>query len=280
VRFFQPVVMLLGVATWILFFLYWGEAQGNGNYLLPFSIIGVWNLLVLIAAVVTIVDCVLKVRAKASRRLAADAMITKLSSVPFFVLNFLGLAAAYAASFALLLFGGPVLWVIVPFVGTMTYIVGLSTSFYGWAAIIQMRRERSLSKVLTVVFAILLFVPLADTVVGVLLFGRRRPRLALVVALLTVGVLSTVVGLLISALDIYPDGSYQLDGFGIAGFVVAGIGLTVILVTGIVALVRRTTLRIERREASLPTIVRIESAESEKKAGRGVKKTSVVVLLR
>ena len=66
-RFFQPVVMLLGVATWILFFLYWGEAQGNGNYLLPFSIIGVWNLLVLIAAVVTIVDCVLKVRAKASR---------------------------------------------------------------------------------------------------------------------------------------------------------------------------------------------------------------------
>jgi hypothetical protein len=262
-RFFQPAVMLLGVATWILFLLYWGEAQGNGNYLLPFSIIGVWNLLVLIAAVVTIVDCVLKVRANSSRRLAANAMMTKLSSVPFFVLNYLGLAAAFIGSFAILLFGGPVLWVIVPFVGTMTYIVGLSTSFYGWAAIIQMRRERSLSKVLTVAFAILLFVPLADTVIGVLLFGRRRPRLALIVALLTVGVLLTPVGLLLSALDFYPDGSYELDGFGVAGFIVAGIGLIVILVTGIVALAHRTTLRIERRDASLPTVAPIEIDESE-----------------
>jgi hypothetical protein len=263
-RFFQPVVMLLGVATWILFILYWGEAQGNGNYLLPFSIIGVWNLLVLIAAVVTIVDCVLKVRAKASRRLAADAMITKLSSVPFFVLNFLGIAAAYAASFAIILFGGPVLWVILPFVITMSYIVGLSTSFYGWAAIIQMRRERSLSKVLTVVFAILLLVPLADAVIGFLLFGRRRPRLALVVALLTAGVLSTVVGLLISSLDIYPNSGFELDGIGVAGFIVAGIGLTVILGTGIVALARRDSLRTERREAALPTIAPIERDQSEK----------------
>lgn len=258
-RFFQPVVMVLGVATYVTFFTSAVEAEQTGELLwLPFAIVGLWNLFVFVAAVITIIDSVLKVRAKNSIQLATDAMVSKLASVPFFLVNFFVLVGMFFFSFAFLLFGGPVLWVVVPVIGVMTYFVMLSTSVYGWAAIVQMRRERSISMLLTVVFTILLFLPVADTVTGVLLFGRRRPRRALVVGLLAVGGVLIALALIVGAFDLYPNGAIVLDSFGVAAIIAAIVGFGVIIVTSVFARIRRSTLRTERDRAALLSTAEID----------------------
>jgi hypothetical protein len=260
-RFVQPVVMLLGVAAWVAFLVYFQEAGDTGNYQLPFLILGVWNLLVLAAAVLTIIDGVRKVRANASAELAASAIMTKLASFPFVVVNFIGLIGAFFSSFGLLLFGGPVLWVIVPIVGVLTYLVGLTTSVYGWAAITTMRRERSLSVALTVVFTILLLLPPADTVVGVLLFRRRRPRLAFVLVILTLGVVLIAVAALVWCISTWYGFSYEPNL--LPSIIVAIVGFALILAISIVSIVRRSALRTEAEEAALATVpstLRIETS--------------------
>jgi hypothetical protein len=260
-RFAQPVVMLLGVVAWVAFLVYFQVAGDTGNYQLPFLILGVWNLLVLAAAVLTIIDSVRKVRANASEELAASAMMTKLASFPFVMVNFIGLIGAFFSSFGLLLFGGPVLWVIVPIVGVLTYLVGLTTSVYGWAAITQMRRERKLSVALTVVFTILLLLPPADTVVGVLLFRRRRPRLALLAVMLAIGAVIIAVGSVIWAVTTWY--AYGAESEVLASIIVAIVGFALILATGIVIILRRSALRTEAEEAALATVpstLRIETS--------------------
>jgi hypothetical protein len=260
-RFAQPVVMLLGVVAWVAFLVYFHDAGNTGNYGLPFLILGVWNLLVLVAAVLTIVDSVRKVNSNVSGELAGSAMMTKLASFPFVMVNFVGLMGAFFSSFGLLLFGGPVLWVIVPIVGVLTYLVGLTTSVYGWAAITQMRRERKLSVALTVVFTILLLLPPADTVVGVLLFRRRRPRLALLAVMLTIGVLLIAGGSLLWSMTTWY--AYGAEPVVLASIIVAVVGFALILAISIVSIVRRSALRTEAEEAALATVpstLRIETS--------------------
>lgn len=232
--------MLVGVAEYALFFV----TINSGTLLwLPFVIVAVWNLLALVATVITIVDSIRKVRAKNSRQLATDAMVAKLASIPFFMVSFFVLTGSLLVSFAIVLFGGPVLWIVIPIVGVLTYFVLLSTSIYGWAAIVQMRRERVIGTVRTVVYAILLFVPIADTVVGVLLFGRRRPRLALAVSIFDIGLILAVFGFVgVWGLTSDEDG---LGSGGVVSIVVIVVGFGLILATGIAAVVLRSSLRAE-----------------------------------
>lgn len=152
-------------------------------------IIGGWNLLVIAATVVAIIDSIRKIRAKATGALATNALVVKLAAIPFFVLNFAALAAMLIGGLLILFVGGLALWVAVVIGTGLTYLAMLSTSVYSWAAIAQLRRERIITTGHAVLYSILSFLFVTDTATGILLFGhtRRRPALAMVIVLLSLG---------------------------------------------------------------------------------------------
>jgi hypothetical protein len=236
--------MLLGVAEYAVFLATFDAVHMQ----VGFVAVAVWNLLALAAFIITIVDSVRKVRARKSSRLATDAMVAKLASAPFFLVSAVVLPLALLGGTLTLLFGGGVVWIVVPIVAVLTYFVMLSTSVYGWAAIVQLRRERALGIPLTVVYAILLFVPLADIVVSILLFGRRRPLAALAVAMFIVGLLVVFFGLF-GFFGLTNDVEGGLDPGGVVSLIVTAIGFGLILATAIVAVVRRSNLRAEAQQA-------------------------------
>lgn len=248
--------MLLGLAEYAVFLATFDAIHMQ----VGFVAVGVWNLLALAAFVITIVDAVRKIRAGKSRQLATDAMVTKLASAPFFLVSAVVLPLAFLGGFLVFLFGGALALIVVPVVAVLTYFVMLSTSVYGWAAIVQMRRERVLGIPLTVVYAILLFVPVADIVVGILLFGRRRPLAALAVGMVIVGLLVVLLGLF-GFFGLTNDVEGGLDPAGVASLIVAAIGFGLVLATGIVAVARRSNLRAEAQPA--PVAVG-SSAEGER----------------
>src|SRR3954452_12717348 len=131
--------MLLGVAEYAVFLATFDAIHMQVGYVA----FGVWNLLALAAFVIAIVDSVRKIRARKSS-LATDAMVAKLASIPFFLVSFVVLTGAFLVGSMLVLFGGAVVWIVVPIVTVLTYFAMLSTSVYGWAALVQMRRERVL----------------------------------------------------------------------------------------------------------------------------------------
>lgn len=219
-------------------------------------IVGAWNLIMLAATIFAIVDSVLRTRGIKPRQLALDAMIVKLVSIPFFLVNFAVLVVLFNASIVLI-FIGPILWAVGAIGIVLTYLTMLSTSVYSWAAIAQLRRERVIGKGLTVLYAILSFLFVTDVAAGVLLFGhsRRRPRLAAVWLLVGTGIAMILVGALdyrYHFLDfIVPElGFYHLDWLEWVAPIILGSG--VILATAIVTVVRRSTLRIEAQKA-VPT---------------------------
>lgn len=240
-------------------------------------IAGVWNLLMLIATVIAIVDSVLRIRARKTRQLAVDAMVVKLASIPFFLSNFAVLMVLFNAG-VVLIWIGPFLWTIVAIGSGLTYLTMLSTSVYAWATIAQLRRERVIGSGLTLLYSILCFLFVTDIAVGVLLFGhsRRRPRLALAwlffgtgIALIVVGVLDYFFGFLSLVFPIlgfltinepvfYFNGTDWLEW----GTPVA-VGIVVILVTGIVGVVRRSALRLEAQRVATAVDGSTESNSSD-----------------
>lgn len=228
---------------------------GPGNDLWFLVIAGAWNLVILVATVIAIVDSVLRIRAKRTKELAVDAMVVKLVSIPFFLINFAVLVFALNASIVLI-FIGPILWTVIAIGTGLTYLTMLSTSVYVWATITRLRRERTIGTGLTVLYMILSFLFVTDIAVGVLLFGhsRRRPRLALVWLLLGSGIAMIVVGVtdyFFGFLDgVFPElGFYGIDWLD---WVIPGVaGIVVILITGIVSVVRRSALRNEAQRALL-----------------------------
>ena len=117
----------------------------------------------------------------------------------------------------------------------LTYLLLLSTSIYGWAAIIQLRRERSIGTGLTVLYALLLLVFVVDIAGAVMVFGhsRRRAGTALVVLLLTVG--AALVAIWAVLFD--PD-----RGFDLFAWIGVGGGATIVA-TITIALIGRSRLR-------------------------------------
>jgi hypothetical protein len=248
--------MYIGIIAWVV--QQTDESSDNGftepTWILV--VVAVWNLLMLIATVIAIVDSILKIRARKARQLATDAMVVKLAGIPFFLLNFAVLMFLFnfgGISFAMGI--GMVVWVVVAIGGSLSYLTMLSTSVYVWAAIAQLRRERIIGTGLTVLYMLLSFIFVTDIAAGVLLFGHsgRRPRLALVRLLLGTGIAMIVVGVtdyFFGFLDgAFPElGFYGIDWLDWVIPVVAGI--VVILVTGIVAVVRRSALRLEAQRAA------------------------------
>jgi hypothetical protein len=275
VRFVQPVVLLLGAAMYIVVFAFSSQLTRGDTVHWNLVIAGGWNLLLLVATIVAVVDSIRRVRAKKTRQLATDAMVVKLAATPFFVLNFLLLAFLFVGGGAIFILGGFLLWVAFAIGIALTYLALLSTSVYAWAAIAQLRRDRMIGIWLTVVYTILSLVPVTDVAAGVLLFGhsRRRPRLALVVVLLSAGLIMIALGLLglfgavsfVADLNAGSDYGYAFAalGFGPIGLVIVGTGVIVATVV-VISVVRRSTLRNQAQRAAVAAQTSTESDISDR----------------
>jgi hypothetical protein len=221
-----------------------------------FVVAGIWNFLLLIVIVVALVDAVLRVRSGKTRQLATNGLIVKLVSIPYFVSNFLVLAQLFVAGgVTLIVLIGFALWIVVAVGIALTYITMLSTSIDVWAAIARLRRERIIGTGLTVLYVILSLLFVFDIAAAAIVFGhsRRRPRLACAVLFLSVGAVFIAIG--ISSLQFLLD-----DGFGfgwsdpsfyLQWVIPGGVGVLVLLATGVVCVLRRSTLRLEAQQAAL-----------------------------
>ena len=237
VRFVQAGVLLLGAVMYALVIAFAGELSKAGNAHLTFFIVGGWNTLVFAVTALAVVDGVRKVRTGRTRELATGALLVKLAAIPFFVLNFIVLGVLALGGMVVFILGGVVLLFAVWIGIGLTYLTMLSTSVYSWAAIARLRREKTIGTGLAALYTILSFGFVTDTATGVLLFGhsRRRPGLALVIVLVTVGAVLAVPGLLINDLEDVPDSSFWHDvEAAFDGLSVAGIVLVVATIVGVV----------------------------------------------
>ncbi|GHF22668.1 hypothetical protein [Pseudolysinimonas yzui] len=239
-RFVQAGVMLLGAVIYVLVIKFLGElSRADALWVVPAAFIG-WNILVFVTFILVAIDGVRKVRAGKTRQLATDLFVVKLSAIPFFLINFALLAVITAAGTVMLRAAGIVFLAFVPLEVALTYLAMVSTSVYGWASIVQLRRDRVIGTGLTVLYSFLLLIFVTDIVAGILLFGhsRRRPGVTLVVVLLVFGAVLTVLGFFTPLLNSIPG----IEWVGLAGVVV-------ILVTIVVGLTRSWRLR--RRAADI-----------------------------
>ena len=179
--------MAIGTLVYVAFvlsFLAYSEGYINppdyGGALLLLA--GAWNLLLLIVTVLVIIDAVRKVRAGMTRELVRGLYFTKLAAIPFFVINFLLMAFFALVGTAIFLFGGMVLQAVAVISIGLTYFAMISTSIYGFASVIQLRRERQLETRMAVIYAVLLCIFIADIVAGILIFRQYRSRERQVVA--------------------------------------------------------------------------------------------------
>jgi len=234
------------------------------------SVAATWNALLLAAWIIAIVDAIRRLRAQQTRQLATDALVVKLVSIPFFLLNFVAVAWLYIGGAVGIVFADPFVLPAAVTGSVLSYLAMLSTSVYSWAAIARLRRERIIGTGLTTLYAILSLGFVTDTAAGVMLFGhaRRRPRVAVIVVLLTGGL--ATIGLAILAhfvtlwavnVDYYrgPGLSPSPDPWVTAWVTVGLVGVGVILATVIVALAKRSTLRNEAQQAKLPVEASTES---------------------
>lgn len=249
-----PLVMVVGAAMYVVIFLSVDRLNDSGAAQWSLVIAGVWNLLLLTATIVAIIDSVGKLREGRTADLATSALVVKVASVPFFVLNGAMLALLFVGGGLILLFGGFVLWIAVAIGSGLTYLALLSTSVYSWAAIAQLRREGIVKTWLTVLYVVMSLFYVTDIAAAILLFGhyRRRPRLALVGILLAAGLLMLISGIVMLGFGAPFDASYD-DAFFLAsgaGLAVAITGLAVIFATGVVTFVQRGSMLREARQAA------------------------------
>ena len=216
---------------------------------LVLPVAGGWNLLLLVVTVIVIVDSVRKIRAKKTKQLVTDAFVVKLVAIPFFALNYVVLAFLFIGGAVFIIFGGLVLWVVVAIGSGLTYLAMLSTSVYAWAAIAQLRRERIIGTGLAVLYTLLSLVFVTDIATGILLLGhyRRRPILALVIVLLSFGLILGGIGLWIGLETGFSFDTSQGHYGGISGVV----GGAALLVSIAVSVVLMPALRREARRPAL-----------------------------
>jgi hypothetical protein len=283
-RFVQPAVVLLGIPMYLGLVLVpslmnpdgASSTLEQGASVWVLTIIGVWNLLLLAATIVALVDSIRSIRAGKTRQLATSAMVVKLAAIPFFVTNFAVLTVAFNVSI-LVIWIGPVLWLIVLVGSFLTYATMLGTSVYTWAAIARLRRERIIGSGLTVLYALMCCFFLTDIVAGVLVFGhsRRRPRLAAVwlsigtgIAFIVLGVADYLVPFLYYVLILvaaFTNASLDpsSNSYWAEWATPIALGVLVIVVTGAIALIRRTSLRSEAERARAAAAIPSESYSDE-----------------
>jgi hypothetical protein len=182
--------MLLGAVTYLVFVL----GSFDTNLAEPLveltapTLIG-WNVLLLIVTALVIVDSVRKVRQGKTMQLATGVFVVKLTAIPFFLINFALMAMIAAAGLVFMVHGiGLALWMVVAISVVLTYFAMVSTSVYGWASVLRLRRDGRINSGLAVLYSLLLLVFVADIVAGILLFVHaRRGRTALAAGEVPVG---------------------------------------------------------------------------------------------
>ncbi len=138
-----------------------------------FTVIG-WNVLLFIVTILVIIDSVTMIRKSNTSVLATSVFVVKLAGIPFFLMIGLLLVLLLFGGMLILAVGGVAL-IAAGWIGlVLTYLALLPTSVYGWASVIQLRRDRIIETPLVVLYSILLAVPVADVVVGILLFVHYR----------------------------------------------------------------------------------------------------------
>ena len=262
-RFVQAGVMILGAIGYVLIpiAVVWAapalsESSGpEAPLYILIAVVVVWNLVLLTVTVLVIVDSVKKIRSGRTRELASGVLLVKLAAIPFYLINFalLLLVAFGVLALSLRIIGILLLPFVIPIVIAgviLTYLLLLSTSIYGFAAIARLRRERSIGTGLTVLYALLLLVFVVDIAAAVMVFGhsRRRAGTALVVLLLTAG--AVLVAIWAALFD--PDG-----GFDARAWIGIG-GAAMIVGTIVITLLRRARLR--SRQPSVEGVVTDGSA--------------------
>ena len=141
----------------------------------PFLLtIVIWNALLLIVTILVIIDSVRKVRKGSTAQLTTGVFLVKLVAIPFFLINFALLAFMAYGGMLIFILGGFALLAGVGVGAGLTFLTMLSTSVYGWASIVLLRRERRIDTRMVVAYTLLLFVFVADTVVGILLYAHYR----------------------------------------------------------------------------------------------------------
>lgn len=135
-----------------------------------------WNVILLISAIVTLVDAIRKIGAGRTATLAGDVLLVKLASIPFFIANFLMLALLGLVGAVGFLFGGLALMAVAALAIIPTWLAMLSTSTYGWAAVLGLAREKRIARSLAVTYSISLFLFVVDIVAAALIYTESRPR--------------------------------------------------------------------------------------------------------
>jgi hypothetical protein len=238
----------------------------------PWSILAfaVWNLLVLTATILAIVDAVRKARARETQQLATDEFRVKLVSIPFFILNFIAVAYLLFGGAVAIVFADPLVLAAGVTGIVLTYVTMLTTSIYLWGTIAQLRRDRIIGTGLTVLYTIMSLIFVTDIAAGVLVFAhaRRRPRVAIIVLVIVVGLATIAFGILghfgtlsfINSDDGYYPGRPYPDPIVGVWIGVAIAGFLMILGTVLISVIRRSALRNEAQRAALAFA---ESTESD-----------------
>jgi hypothetical protein len=261
-KFAQAGVMLLGAALFLILLWPFKNILDKEPGPIVAGIV-IWNVALVVVTILSIVDSFRKIRAGDIRDLATGVLIVKLAAIPFFLLNFyfLGALAGFGLFFGILP-GLVVMAIAVP----ITWLAMISTSVYGWATIIAMRRERRIRPALVVVYSIFLAIFVADIAVGIELFARsrRRPGLGILIVLLIVGTLVLLLGIMVA-----------IPGFRVRGLEWLGvIGVGMILATIVVAiLVHRSPLGRPVRDSRLAAGVVPDDA-SGRLTGRSAEESS------
>ncbi|GAB3410148.1 hypothetical protein GCM10027515_30130 [Schumannella luteola] len=171
-RYAQAGLMIFGALLWIGIILAFfnGLIDREHSQAVVYGTVIGWNILLFVATVLVIVDAVVKIRGRRTDQLSGGVMLVKLAAIPFFIINFIVLALV---SIGTVVFVGT--GIIVAAVTTpMTYVAMLSTSVYGWAALIAQFRDRRIAGGRLAFYVVMLFVFVFDIVAGILIYGQAR----------------------------------------------------------------------------------------------------------
>lgn len=133
------ITLVLGA---VVLAAWWTALSGDPNALLvwmPASLLVDTPFIYAVAALLALADAIQAAVRGDVRSLARGAVLAKLSAIPFFVINFLG---AVLIALVSLVRGGPLVAVTVPVMVAGTFCIMLTTSVYGIAALIRLRRDR------------------------------------------------------------------------------------------------------------------------------------------
>ncbi|SDH52329.1 DUF6652 family protein [Agrococcus jejuensis] len=135
------ITLVLGA---VVLAAWWSALSGDANAL--FVQVPAWLLTGMpfgyaAAALLALADAIQAAIRGDVRSLARGAVLAKVSAIPFFLVNFAG---AVLIAVVALVRGGPLVAVVVPVMVAGTFCIMLTTSVYGVAALIRLRRDRAI----------------------------------------------------------------------------------------------------------------------------------------